>query len=342
MKTKIIASIGPKSSDPKVLEDMIIHGMNIARFNFSHANRDEFIKLRNNLLKIGKKLKKEVKIMQDLQGPRIRIGALEGEGIHLKDEEIYGFSYKTKNYDGKIIPISDPELHLDIKKGDPFYLANGALELIVVKVKDEVIYCETIKGGLLGSKKAINVPQTKLRGGGLTPKDIDDVKFGLKEGIDIIALSFVQTADDLERLKNVIKADERVKIIAKIERDIALQNIDGIIQASDGIMVARGDLGIEIPLERIPVVQKNLIRHSHWHRKPAIVATQMLSSMILYPRPTRAEVSDIANAVFDGADAVMLSDETAMGEYPVKSIETMKKIVVHTEKCMNDDNFLDY
>ena len=340
MHTKIIASIGPKSFDPKILTELVESGMNIARFNFSHAKREEFLKAKNDLLKIGKKLKKEVKILQDLQGPRIRVGTILGDGLTLYDQKTYAFSHQLLTFDGKTIPISDPDLHLDIKKGDPFYLANGALELIVSKIKDGVIYCEVIKGGLLTSNKAINVPQTTLRAGGLTAKDIDDVKFGLQNGIDLVALSFVQTADDLEKLRKIIKTD--TKIIAKIEREVALSNIDEIIQASDGIMVARGDLGIEIPLEKIPIIQKNLIRHSHWHQKPAIVATQMLNSMILHPRPTRAEVSDIANAVFDGADAVMLSDETAIGDYPVQSVSIMRKIVENTEKYINEKNFLNY
>jgi pyruvate kinase len=278
--------------------------------------------------------------MQDLQGPRIRVGKLPTEGIELKDGQVYQFSYASSGKSSdKIIAISDKYLHVDIQKGDPFFLASGELELRVEAVKRGVIFARVERGGILFSNKGINVPQTKMRAGGLTPKDIKDVRFALKQKVDYIALSFVQGPEDILKLRKVI-GKAPVKIIAKIERALALRYIDEIIQASDGIMVARGDLGVEMPMSELPIIQKNIIRHAHWHTKPAILATQIMTSMITHHHPTRAEVSDIANGIFDGADALMLSDETAAGQYPVRAVEMMKKIIVRIENYINADNLL--
>ena len=281
-----------------------------------------------------------------MQGPRIRVGKLPVTGLILRDGEMASFSYGARNkiYDGKIIPIDSASLHTDIKEGDPLFLCNGDIEIKVTEVKNKVIKGLIIRGGLLTSNKGINIPNTNLRAGGLTKKDIIDVNFGLKSGVDYIALSFVQTAHDVERLRKIIVAanpKNKVKIISKIERGIALKNIDEIISASDAIMVARGDLGIEIPIEDLPIVQKNLVRHAHWHDKPAIIATQVMTSMIKNPHPTRAEISDIANAVFDGADMIMLSDETAVGENAVEAVKILKKVIERTEKYIYKGNVND-
>ncbi|MDD5098822.1 MAG: pyruvate kinase, partial [Candidatus Colwellbacteria bacterium] len=231
-----------------------------------------------------------------------------------------------------IILIDDPYLHSDINEGDPLYLVNGAIELTVIKVTGTKIFARAITGGHLFSRKAVNVPHTKLTTSSLTNKDIDDIQFGLEAGVDYVALSFVQDAEDVNRLRSLVGND--IKIISKIERPLAVKNIDAIIQASDSIMIARGDLGIEMPMEDIPVVQKHLISHAAWHNKGSIVATQMLLSMVENNHPTRAEVSDVANAVMDGADAVMLSDESASGAHPVLAIRTMAKIVHKAEKFL--------
>lgn len=343
MKTKIIATIGPKSWDPKVFKEIIKNGADIVRVNFSHATYEDFLHIKKMVKSASKKFKKDIKIMQDLQGPRIRVGELPQDGIDLIAGKKHCFYYEDKkNFKvNGCLPISDPYLHVDIKKGDPIYLANGAMEVQVSRVKDGKIYFDIIRGGTLFSHKGINVPRTNLRKSGLTEKDIKDVKFALKHGIDYIALSFVQSADDVKKLNKII-GKQKVKIIAKIERAVALTEIDAIIKVADGLMVARGDLGIEIPMEKVPIVQKDIIRHCHWHNTPAIVATQMMSSMVDHDTPTRAEVSDVANAIFDGADAVMLSEETANGEFPAKVVKEMKKVVeaieIHLKRHSLFDN----
>jgi pyruvate kinase len=332
MKTKIIATIGPKSWDPKVFENILKNGAEIVRVNFSHATEKDFLHIKGMVLDYNKKHKTKVKIMQDLQGPRIRMGELPEEGINLVAGKNYCFYYKndkTVKPNG-CLPISDPYLHIDMKKGEPIYLVNGQMEVEVSKIKDGKIYFDVVRGGLLFSHKAINVPRTSLRQGGLTLKDIKDVKFALKHGVDFIALSFVQSAQDIIKLRKVL-GKSKVKIVAKIERAVALDHLDAIIREADVLMVARGDLGIEIPMENVPIVQKDIIRHCHWHNTPAIVATQMMSSMVDHDNPTRAEVSDVANAIFDGADAVMLSEETANGKYPALVVKEMKKVVDATE-----------
>jgi pyruvate kinase len=332
MRTKIIATIGPKSESPEMLRKLVLAGMDVARMNFSHCTYDEYIARRDALKKICEEEKQDVKILLDLKGPRLRVGNLPEEGRELRKDEEVVFTTEKKEESDSIILIEDPYLHTDISEGDPLFLANGAMELTVTKISGTKIYATVITGGTLFSRKAVNVPMTTLTTSSLTNKDIDDVQFGLSEGADYIALSFVQNAEDVGRLRALV--GDKSKIISKIERPIAVKNIDSIIMASDAIMIARGDLGIEMPMEEIPTVQKHLIRHASWHNTGSIVATQMLLSMIENSHPTRAEVSDVANAVFDGADSVMLSDETAAGDYPVESVETMAKIVRRAEKYM--------
>lgn len=341
MKTKIIATIGPKSESYEELKAMAEAGLNIARMNFSHCTVEEYQLRKANIKRINKELGTSVEILLDLQGPRIRVGKLPAEGVQLGEGETYIFSYEQKEYerDG-VIPIGDQYLHVDVKVGDPFYLANGDMELEITDVQGAQIHARVVVGGTLFSRKAINVPRTNLTRGGVTEKDIEDAKFGVAQGADYIALSFVQSADDIKRLRSEFP-DKKIRIIAKIERALALDNIDGIIGESDGIMIARGDLGIEIPMEDLPIIQKNLIRHAHWHNKPVIVATQMMMSMVDHEHPTRAEVSDIANAIFEGGDAVMLSDETAAGAHPARAVAMMVKIVKRIERYTARENFFE-
>lgn len=323
MRTKIIATIGPNSESEQVFSKLAKIGFDIARINFSHCTYPEYRTRKKLAEKYSKKFKRKISVMQDLRGPRIRVGKLPEEGIriHQGDDIVFSTNGPEKN----VIHIDDPYLHLNIKKGDPIYLSNALMELVVTKVAGNKFTAKVIRGGHLFAYKAVNVPETKLTTSGFTDKDKKDVEFALNEGVDYIALSFVQSAKDVQALRAMVGND--IKIIAKIEMAMALKNIDEIIQASDGIMVARGDLGVEIPPEKVPFVQKNLIRHAAWYGKPSIVATQMLISMVNHPHPTRPEISDIANAVWDGADAVMLSDETASGKYPVESLEIMAKVV---------------
>lgn len=340
MNTKIIATIGPKTESPKNLETLLEAGVDLVRLNFSHATYEQYRNIKQIIERYNKKADKKIAIIADLQGPRIRVGKIEEQGRILRDGELINFCYdgKKSNLSTDYIPIDNSQLHLDIQKGDPIYLCNGEIEIIVLNIKDKIIFGRVVKGGLLTSHKGINVPFTNLKKGGLTAKDIKDVKFVLKAGVDYIALSFVQTASDVARLRRLLGRHKKVKIIAKIERAIALKNIDAIIAASDMIMIARGDLGIEIPIEDLPIVQKNLVRHAHWHDKPAIIATQVMTSMITNNHPTRAEVSDIANAVFEGADMIMLSDETTVGAYPAIAVKILKKVINRIERYLRREN----
>jgi len=331
MHKKIIATIGPSSESYEVIEKLVEKGLDIARMNFSHCTYDEYKTRKINFAKADKKFKRKTLILQDLRGPRIRVGEIPNGSRELKVGEVITFSTKTKN-DAQIIYIDDPYLHADIKKGESIYLANGEMKLIVHKTQGDKIIAEVTRGGILYSRKAVNTPHTKLTTSGLTDKDIKDLKFGMKEGADYVAISFVQNASDVLKLRKLLKNKSR--IISKIETALALKNIDEIIQASDAIMIGRGDLGVEIAEEKLPFIQKDLIRQAAWHGKGSIVATQMLLSMINNPKPTRAEVSDVANAILDGADAVMLSDETASGKYPVKSFETLSKVTKYAENYL--------
>ncbi len=338
MYTKIIATIGPKSESPEKLLELMKAGVDIVRVNFSHATYEQYKRIYKLVADFNKTSERKVSILLDLQGPRIRVGKIQEGGIILEDGEKYNFAYSKEPYKkGGIIPIDNKDLAKDIKKKQPLFLCNGEIELVVKEVKGKVIMAEVIHGGLLSSHKGINVPDTNLKAGGLTPKDIKDLKFGLSVGMDYVGLSFVQTANDVLRLRKMLGQSKNIKIISKIERAIALKNIDKIIVASDLIMIARGDLGIETPIEELPLVQKNLIRHSHWHKTPTIIATQVMTSMIKNQSPTRAEVSDIANAVLDGADAVMLSDETAVGSHALAAVRMLKKVIEKTESYINKD-----
>lgn len=332
MRTKIIITVGPKCDQKETLVPFLEAGVDIVRLNFSHASQDQYKRVRGIVDAYNKKSDKKIGILLDLQGPRIRVGKMPEAGIVLSDNEIHRFSYSKKPYQaGGIIPIDNEDLSKDIKKNHPLYLCNGEIELKVLSILDKVITAKVLHGGLLTSNKAVNVPDTIMRKGGLTAKDIKDLNFGLKVGVEYIGLSFVQTAADVIKLKKLIGKKSKARVISKIERGIALKNIDRIIMASDFIMIARGDLGIETPIEDLPIVQKNLIRHSHWHTTPTIIATQVMTSMIKSPVPTRAEVSDIANAVLDGADAIMLSDETSIGEYGLAAVIALKKVIKRTE-----------
>jgi pyruvate kinase len=337
--TKIIATIGPKSEVPEKLLALIEAGVDIIRINFSHASYEQYKRIKKLIDDFNKTSERKIKILLDLQGPRIRVGTMPEGGIILDEGEKYDFTYSQLPYKkGGVIPIDNNDLYRDIKKNQPLYLCNGEIELIVREIKGKVIKAEVIHGGLLSSRKGINVPYTIMKKGGLTPKDVKDLKFGLKAGVDYVGLSFVQTAGDVLKLRQLIgKKNKQVKIVSKIERAIALKNIDRIIIVSDVIMIARGDLGIETPIEELPIVQKNLIRHAHWHQTPAIIATQVMTSMIKNQSPTRAEISDIANAVLDGGDMVMLSDETAVGDHGLAAVKMLKKVIERTERYINRD-----
>jgi pyruvate kinase len=331
MRTKIIATIGPVSDSVEMIQKFVNEGMDIARVNFSHCTDENFIKYKKRLAAAGRKAGRKIPIMQDLQGPRIRVGELPAEGYKLIEGETVVFSTKKEDIKtgSRVIFVDSPRLHADMRTGELIYLANGDMELVVTKISGNRITARVARGGTLYSRKGVNLPNTKLSNSGLTKKDIRDVRFGLAHGVHVFAISFVQAAKDVEALRKIV--GPKATIVAKIETALGVKNVDEIIRVSDAIMIARGDLGIEIAPEKIPFIQKNLIRHASWYGKGSITATQMLTSMIDHQRPTRAEVSDIANAVWDGTNAVMLSDETASGSYPLESLKMMVRVAAQAE-----------
>ena len=339
-RTKIVATLGPASSDKKILKKMVESGLNVVRLNMSHGTHDEH-KARIELLReVEKETGKPIPILMDLCGPKIRIGKIPKEPLflHRGDRIVLTTGKPAKNK----ITVNYPDLHREVKKGEAILLADGAFRLKVKEVRGEDIICEVLVGGPLTSHKGVNLPHSKLSVPALTEKDKEDVKFGIENGVDIIALSFVRKAEDVVELRELIRSlGKNIPIIAKIEKPEAVKNIDSILKVADGIMVARGDLGVELPIEKVPVIQKQLIRKANEAGKPVITATQMLKSMVDLPSPTRAEVTDIANAVLDGTDALMLSEETAVGKYPVRVIKTMAKVASETEKIYPYKRYID-
>jgi len=341
-----VCTIGPASEGAAMLESMMRAGMNVARLNFSHNTHAYHKRIFKRVNAAAKKVGEPVAVIGDLQGPKIRIGDLPEKGIKLKKGQKITLSTAVQGYKDNILPVTYKNLHRDVKSGDILLLDDGLLEFKVLGVRGKNISCAVTIGGGLTSHKGINLPTASLSIPAITEKDKKDLKLAVEMGVDYVALSFVKTEKDIKDLRRLIKKYEAelkkphletVKIITKIEKHEAIKNIDEIIEASDAIMVARGDLGIETPAEEVPLVQKSIIEKCMNRAKPVIVATQMLDSMIRNPRPTRAEVSDVANAVIDHTDAVMLSGETATGKYPKKVVETMSKIVRETEESHYDD-----
>ncbi len=332
-KTKIICTIGPASDSEKTLREMILNGMNVARLNFSHGSYEEHTERILRIRKVSGELKRPVAVLQDLQGPKIRIGHIPDPGMLLKSGQGVVLTSNPVPAAADEIPVMHKKLPRDVKPRDRILLADGLLELMVDKIEDKRIYCTVVTGGLLTSNKGINLPTGSIKLSSTTKKDMEDLAFGLRQNVDYVALSFVRTARDIFRIKEFIKKQKKqTPVIAKIEKHEALDHIDKIMAASDGIMVARGDLGVEIPLENVPGIQKMLVKKANALGKPVIIATQMLRSMVDSPRPTRAEATDVANAVLDGADAVMLSEETAVGNYPVKAVKYMRRIARRAER----------
>lgn len=329
--TKIVATLGPSSDSFSVIEEMVQAGMDTARLNFSHGTYKNFKDIVTNVRKAAKKHKKVVGLLQDLQGPKIRLGTLPPEGIPVKKGQKI-ILQAIKNPKASIIPIQYKNLHKDVKKGHRIFIDDGLIQTQVTKISGDKIHCTVKTKGILRSNKGINAPDSSITAKTLTNKDLKDLNFGLSLGVDYVALSFVKSAEDIKILRRIIaKKKHQPKIIAKIERYEAVDNMLEIIEEADGVMVARGDLGIEIKPEKVPIVQKAIIKCANRHAKPVITATQVLASMIENPRPTRAEISDAANAVFDNTDAIMLSNESAVGKYPVKSVRTLAKVISEVE-----------
>ncbi len=350
----MVATIGPASETKAILEKMIKAGLNVARLNFSHGNYSHHLKLIKNIRRAAKSQGVKVPIIQDLQGPRIRIGEIKPDGIKVsKGQEIFlapeGFKpQKTGNR--KVFPIHYPDLYRQLKAGESVLINDAKIQLKVKKITGKAVLCRVVIGGVIKSHKGMNFPDSKITCSPITRKDIEDLEFGIKNEVDFVALSFVKDEADILKLKRRIATFEkkhcrnhkklknagsegvRTRVIAKIERREAIGNFNKILKVADGIMIARGDLGIEIPFEKLPLIQKQIIDKCRKVAKPVIVATQMLDSMIKNPIPTRAEVSDVANAVLDASDAIMLSGESATGKYPLKSVEAMAKIAEELEE----------
>lgn len=346
-KTKIICTIGPASKEENILRELITGGMDIARVNTSHSDSEEVIEIVEKIRRVSQEFKRNTAIILDLQGPKIRVGDLKNK-IRLERKQKVVFTV-ANNYDSShsginnIIKVTYDKFIEDIKKGSRIYIDDGLIECKVldINIPKKSAVCEVITGGLLSSNKGINLPGVSISAASVTKKDLEFLNLGLKLEVDFIAQSFVRNSYDIEKIKRVISDKKsHAMVIAKIEKHEAVENFDSILNSADAVMVARGDLGIEMDPEEIPHIQKRIIKKANISGKPVITATQMLDSMMRNPRPTRAEVSDVANAIIDGSDSVMLSGETAIGKYPLKSLKMMVRIINKTEASLDYDAIL--
>jgi len=340
-RTKIVCTLGPATGSLEAIRELIRAGMDVARLNFSHGTHEQHALMANWVRQAAKEAGRSVALLQDLAGPKIRTGLLRGrrpvslkagQRLRLTPAEIQGSSRQ--------VSVSYPRLAQEVRKGDRILLSDGLIELRVLGTSGSDVETEVINGGVLGERKGVNLPGVKLSIESLTPKDEEDLDFGVQLGVDYIALSFVRKARDVRRVKTLLaQRKASIPVVAKLEKPEAIENLDSILDVSDGVMVARGDLGVEMPLEQVPLIQKDIIQKASATRIPVITATQMLESMIQNPRPTRAEASDVANAIFDGTDAVMLSAETSAGQYPIRAVETMARIAQQADQKSEESSF---
>ena len=331
-KTRIVCTIGPASDSPEVMEQLLLAGMDVARLNFSHGAFEYHRRIIDNLRKASRGTGRRLAIMADLPGPKMRIGSVAGEPVQLRAGDPFTLTTDDVVGDGTRASVSFPRLPASVHPGNTLFLNDGVIRLEVEEVRGNDVACRVTAGGELRSRKGLNVPGVDLGIGAFTERDHECLRFAMESGIDAVSQSFVASAEDLHAVRRAARALERDPfLIAKIERAVALDRIDGILAATDGIMVARGDLGVEIPIERIAIEQKRLVRSANLLGKPVITATQMLESMMENARPTRAEATDVANAVIDGTDCVMLSGESAMGKYPVEAVRTLARIAEAAE-----------
>lgn len=335
-KTKIVCTIGPSSESLENIKKLIMAGMNVARLNFSHGDFEEHGNRIKTIRQASEELGKHIAILLDTKGPEIRTGKLKEEPIELVQDEFITLTTEEILGDKDRISITYPELPGDVEVGSTILIDDGLIGLTVVDIQGTEIKCRIVNGGTIKSKKGVNVPGVHISLPGITEKDANDIKFGIEQGIDFIAASFVRKASDVLEIRQLLEANnaKHIQIISKIENQQGVDNLDEILEVSDGLMVARGDLGVEIPAEDVPLAQKRMIEKCNLVGKPVITATQMLDSMQRNPRPTRAEASDVANAIFDGTDAIMLSGETAAGKYPVESVLTMSRIAEKAESAL--------
>jgi pyruvate kinase len=335
-RAKIICTIGPACDSDEMIRDLMLAGMDVARLNFSHGTHSEHARRIERLRRVAHQLKRTICILQDLQGPKIRTGVLkDGKNITLKPGALLTITPRKVAGTAALISSDFPELAREVAPGARILLSDGRIELKVRAIHGDDVECEVLNGGTLGEHQGINLPDTSMAVPSITEKDKRDLEFGLKHGVDVVAMSFVRSADDIQAGKNLMREfGKSVPVIAKLEKPQAIDRLEEILEAANGVMVARGDLGVEMRPEQIPIIQKLVIQRSAVWRKPVITATQMLESMTENPRPTRAEASDVANAIFDGSDAVMLSGETARGKYPLETVAMMSRIVQEAENAM--------
>lgn len=342
-KTKIVCTIGPSTSSRRMLWRLTKAGMNVARLNLSHGTTSEHITRVRRIRSVARELNSPVGVMFDLPGPKIRVGHLSPEPVSLKEGSQVILTGRRITGNQNVIPVSHPTAVRALKKGDLVFLADGTIRLFVKDARSvNEVLCRVVRGGSLFSGKGVNLPGKKLGLRALTPRDIMLLQFGLRNGADFLGVSFTTTSDDIIKAKRIVKqAKSHAWVIAKIETREAVENFGEIVRKADGVMVARGDLGVEMEIEDVPALQKEIISKSNAVGKPVITATQMLESMVANPTPTRAEVTDIANAIIDGTDAIMLSEETAVGRYPVEAVEVMKKVASATEGRLPYKEFLE-
>jgi len=332
-RTKIIATVGPASSDRETLIALIHAGVNVFRLNFSHGKMEEHGRVIELIKEVREELNAPVGILQDLGGHKIRIGEIDSPPLNLEQGDTVVFDSTIERSSGRRIPVNHKTFADDVEIGHYLFLADGSIEMKILQIEGATVECEVLVGGKLTSRKGINYPDGSFNVPAVTQKDIDDFRFGIEHGIDFVSPSFIRYTEDLEPLLDIARSVEKyIPFIVKIEKHEAVENLNDIIRVSDGVIVARGDLGVEIPLESVPGIQKRIIHESNLRGKPVVIATQMLASMTRNPRPTRAEVADVANAILDGADMLLLSEETAIGKYPVKAVETMARIAIEAEK----------
>lgn len=339
-RTKIVATLGPASRSPEVLKRMVEAGMSVARLNFSHGSYEDHAKTVSLIRAVSEELDTPITILQDLQGPKIRVGQLPTGEIELIERDSLTL-VPLDEYDERpqTISIDYPYLAEEATTGTQIMLDDGLLEIVVQSVQGNEVQCQVIKGGTLKSRKGVNLPNLNLRLPSLTDKDKQDLEFGIAQGVDWVSLSFIRSAEDIRSLKSLLAMQNAdLPVIAKLEKPQAIENLESILDECDGVMVARGDLGVEMRPEKVPMIQKHIIRRCNYRGLPVITATQMLESMIHNPRPTRAEASDVANAIVDGTDAVMLSGESAVGAYPVQAVEIMARIATEVEHDVQFDN----
>src|SRR5271167_2960170 len=336
--SKIVCTIGPATRTPRMIRKLLQAGMDVARLNFSHGSHESHAETIAMLRAAAAEFHRPLAILGDLQGPKIRTGSLAGGGtVMLRTGQTFTITTARILGDSTRVSTTFTQLPREVKKADRILLSDGLIELRVEKVQRREVICRVVNGGTLGENKGINLPGVKLKVPALTSKDREDLRFALKHGVDYIAVSFVRRPEDVTLAKSLIRrAGKDTPVIAKLEKPEAIENLEAILQVSDAVMVARGDLGVEMNPERVPVVQKNIIARARECRRPVITATQMLESMTENPRPTRAEASDVANAIFDGSDAVMLSAETASGAYPIEAVAMMARIIEEAEGSIRE------